>query len=287
MNHHNGSQAFWEMWVCACLCSVSFFSFVFVCFCVNSKIRSICNGCHGRLCENATDKKMYRKLQVFLLVFLNLTRFPPYWTRYRGVYRLFWWERFRSRIGLEMASNVQPWWTSGSWRRWPLMKMSAASCRLMVPSCICSARMDSTKWALDTAALSGCVARAAYQLCAVILLEFFKSFLQRQKMTWLQKTSKCFIFLKIPSLWKKNLFGATWFFFQLFYSSALKVKIKIIFIIHQINLFCFVWLYLRLVTVSFCLLVCIQFLTGPRVQLHVSNQKPKGEKILAGLCSGE
>lgn len=66
------------------------------------------------------------------------------------------------------------------------MKMSAASCRLMVPSCICSARMDSTKWALDTAALSGCVARAAYQLCAVILLEFFKSFLQRQKMTWLQ-----------------------------------------------------------------------------------------------------
>lgn len=194
MNHHNGSQAFWEMWVCACLCSVSFFSFVFVCFCVNSKIRSMCNGCHGRLCENATDKKMYRKLQVFLLVFLNLTRFPPYWTRYRGVYRLFWWERFRSRIGLEMASNVQPWWTSGSWRRWPLMKMSAASCRLMVPSCICSARMDSTKWALDTAALSGCVARAAYQLCAVILLEFFKSFLQRQKMTWLQKTSKCFIF---------------------------------------------------------------------------------------------
>lgn len=287
MNHHNGSQAFWEMWVCACLCSVSFFSFVFVCFCVNSKIRSMCNGCHGRLCENATDKKMYRKLQVFLLVFLNLTRFPPYWTRYRGVYRLFWWERFRSRIGLEMASNVQPWWTSGSWRRWPLMKMSAASCRLMVPSCICSARMDSTKWALDTAALSGCVARAAYQLCAVILLEFFKSFLQRQKMTWLQKTSKCFIFLKIPSLWKKNLFGATWFFFQLFYSSALKVKIKIIFIIHQINLFCFVWLYLRLVTVSFCLLVCIQFLTGSRVQLHVSNQKPKGEKILAGLCSGE
>lgn len=272
-----------------------FFSFVFVCFCVNSKIRSMCNGCHGRLCENATDKKMYRKLQVFLLVFLNLTRFPPYWTRYRGVYRLFWWERFRSRIGLEMASNVQPWWTSGSWRRWPLMKMSAASCRLMVPSCICSARMDSTKWALDTAALSGCVARAAYQLiaraayqlCAVILLEFFKSFLQRQKMTWLQKTSKCFIFLKIPSLWKKNLFGATWFFFQLFYSSALKVKIKIVFIIHQINLFCFVWLYLRLVTVSFCLLVCIQFLTGPRVQLHVSNQKPKGEKILAGLCSGE
>lgn len=120
------------------------------------------------------------------------------------------------------------------------MKMSAASCRLMVPSCICSARMDSTKWALDTAALSGCVARAAYQLCVVILLEFFKSFLQRQKMTWLQKTSKCFIFLKIPSLWKKNLFGATWFFFQLFYSSALKVKIKIIFIIHQINLFCFV-----------------------------------------------
>lgn len=127
------------------------------------------------------------------------------------------------------------------------MKMSAASCRLMVPSCICSARMDSTKWALDTAALSGCVARAAYQLiaraayqlCAVILLEFFKSFLQRQKMTWLQKTSKCFIFLKIPSLWKKNLFGATWFFFQLFYSSALKVKIKIIFIIHQINLFLF------------------------------------------------
>lgn len=85
------------------------------------------------------------------------------------------------------------------------MKMSAASCRLMVPSCICSARMDSTKWALDTAALSGCVARAAYQLCAVILLEFFKSFLQRQKMTWLQKTSKCFIFLKIPSLWKKKI----------------------------------------------------------------------------------
>lgn len=25
MNHHNGSQAFWEMWVCAYLCSVSFF----------------------------------------------------------------------------------------------------------------------------------------------------------------------------------------------------------------------------------------------------------------------
>lgn len=220
MNHHNGSQAFWEMWVCACLCSVSFFSFVFVCFCVNSKIRSMCNGCHGRLCENATDKKMYRKLQVFLLVFLNLTRFPPYWTRYRGVYRLFWWERFRSRIGLEMASNVQPWWTSGSWRRWQLMKMSAASCRLMVPSCICSARMDSTKWALDTAALSGCVARAAYQLiaraayqlCAVILLEFFKSFLQRQKMTWLQKTSKCFIFFKIPSLWKKIVWSNMVFF---------------------------------------------------------------------------
>lgn len=29
---------------------------------------------------------------------------------------------------------------------------------------------------------------------------------------------------------EKNLFGATWFFFQLCYGSALKVKIKIIFI---------------------------------------------------------
>lgn len=207
-----------------------FFSFVFVCFCVNSKIRSMCNGCHGRLCENATDKKMYRKLQVFLLVFLNLTRFPPYWTRYRGVYRLFWWERFRSRIGLEMASNVQPWWTSGSWRRWPLMKMSAASCRLMVPSCICSARMDSTKWALDTAALSGCVARAAYQLiaraayqlCAVILLEFFKSFLQRQKMTWLQKTSKCFIFFKNTQFMEKKFVWSNMVFLPTFLQQCFK-----------------------------------------------------------------
>lgn len=110
------------------------------------------------------------------------------------------------------------------------MKMSAASCRLMVPSCICSARMDSTKWALDTAALSGCVARAAYQLiaraayqlCAVILLEFFKSFLQRQKMTWLQKTSKCFIFLKIPSLWKKKFVWSNMVFLPTFLQQCFK-----------------------------------------------------------------
>ncbi len=76
---------------------------------------------------------------------------------YRGVYRQSWWERFKSRIGLEMASNAQRWWTSGSWKRWPLMRTSAVFYRLMAPSCTCSARMDSTKWALDTVALSGYV----------------------------------------------------------------------------------------------------------------------------------
>ncbi len=34
------------------------------------------------------------------------------------------------------------------------------------------------------------------------------------------------------------------------------------------------------------LLMYYQYFTGPRVQLHVSYQKSKGEEIMAGLCSG-
>lgn len=110
-----------------------------------------------------TSRQWFVVLQCFstLFVSLNLTRYPPYWTPYRGVCRPSWWGRFKSRTGLGMASNAQPLWTSGSWRRWWLMRTSAVSCRPMAPSCTCSARTDSTKWALDTVALSGYVAHTA------------------------------------------------------------------------------------------------------------------------------
>lgn len=32
--------------------------------------------------------------------------------------------------------------------------------------------------------------------------------------------------------------------------------------------------------------MCDLYLAGPRVQLHLSHQEPKGEEVVAGLCSG-
>lgn len=98
----------------------------------------------------------YKSFNLFLSL-CCLARCPPSWMHYREVYRPSWLERFRFRIGLVMASNVQPWWTNGFWKRSPLMKMSTVFYKLMDLSYICSARMGFTKWALATVGLSGYV----------------------------------------------------------------------------------------------------------------------------------
>lgn len=113
----------------------------------------------------------------FFIFCLPCTRSRPYWTHCRGVYKQCWLEKFKFRIGLEMASNAQPWWTSGSSKRWPSMKMNTAFYRLMVPSCIYCAKMASTKWVLDTVALSGYVT-----ICVFVWTETQPIFFKRKKL---------------------------------------------------------------------------------------------------------
>lgn len=116
------------------------------------------NECVASIMSWLQVNKWYRYESFNLFISLVcLARCPSSWMHYREVYKLSWLERFKFRIGLVMASNVQPWWTSGSWKRSQLMKMSTVFYKLMDRSYICSARMAFTKWALATVELSGYV----------------------------------------------------------------------------------------------------------------------------------
>ena len=176
--HHNGRQAEGK-WGLTCVCV-----YMHVCVCVwmvrkGKSARTIVPVIFHSISNRETslclfppcaDPPPHYITLTTLSFFLNPTRCPPYWTRYREAYRLSWWERSKFKTGLGTASNARPWWTSGCWKRWPSTRTSAVSCRPTAPFCTCSAKMDCTKWALDTVALSGYVTRTAACLQCLVKL---------------------------------------------------------------------------------------------------------------------